>query len=242
MRECLSPTALCRTALTHDRLHDFLEGSPWMQGLTPDQADRVHRDVSSRAFDAGATVAAGGAPAQPWIGVVEGMLKVETVTAGGKSASFIGVPAGAWVGEGSVIKGELRPYDVVAIRDSVVAFMPRATFQWLMQDSHAFSAWLIGQLNARLGHFIAMVQSLRLNDTKAQVAYCLASLFNRDLYPGTQPQLEISQEEIGRLSGVSRQIANRALHEMQDKGIIRIGYGSIEVLDLKALQEMANGE
>lgn len=213
-----------------------------MQGLTPDQANRVHRDVTMRAFDAGATVAARGAPSLHWIGVVEGMLKVETVTAGGKSASFIGVPAGAWVGEGSVIKGELRPYDVVAIRDSVVAFMPRATFQWLMQDSHAFSAWLIGQLNARLGHFIAMVQSLRLNDTKAQVAYCLASLFNPDLYPGTQPQLEISQEEIGRLSGVSRQIANRALHEMQDKGIIRIGYGSIEVLDLKALQEMANGE
>lgn len=231
-----------RIALTHDRLHAFLEASPWMQGLTPDQADRVHRDVTTRAFNAGATVCARGAPAIHWIGVMEGMLKVETVTAGGKSASFIGVPAGAWVGEGSVIKGELRPYDVVAIRHSVVAFMPRATFQWLMQDSHAFSAWLIGQLNARLGHFIAMVQSLRLNDTKAQVAYCLSSLFNRDLFPGTQPQLEISQEEIGRLSGVSRQIANRALHEMQDKGIIRIGYGSIEVLDLKALQEMANGE
>jgi len=86
-----------------------------------------------------------------------------------------------------------------------------------------------------------MVQSLRLNDTKAQVAYCLASLFNPDLYPGTTRQLEISQEEIGRLSGVSRQIANRALHEMQDAGILRIGYGSIEVLDLAALQEIAGG-
>jgi CRP-like cAMP-binding protein len=73
------------------------------------------------------------------------------------------------------------------------------------------------------------------------VAYCLASLFNRDLYPGTSSQLEISQEEIGRLSGVSRQIANRALHEMQDAGILRIGYGSIDVLDLAALQEIAAG-
>lgn len=227
--------------MLHDRLHAFIEAAPWMQGLTPDQADRVHRDIFSRRFSAGATVCARGAPAVHWIGVVEGMLKVETVTAGGKSASFIGVPTGAWVGEGSVIKGELRPYDVVAIRDSEVALLPRATFQWLMQDSHAFSGWLIGQLNARLGHFIAMVQSLRLNDTKAQVAYCLASLFNPDLYPGTPAQLEISQEEIGRMSGVSRQIANRALHELQDRGIIRISYGAIEVLDLPALQAMASG-
>ena len=212
-----------------------------MQELTPEQAERVRRETISRHFTAGATVCIRGAPSAHWIGVVEGMLKVETVTAGGKSASFIGVPAGAWVGEGSVIKGEPRPYDVVAIRDSVVAFVPRATFQWLMKESHGFSGWLIGQLNARLGHFIAMVQSLRLNDTTAQVAYCLASLFNRDLYPGTTPQLAISQEEIGRLAGVSRQIANRVLHEMQDKGYIRIGYGSIEVLDLAALQEIASG-
>jgi CRP-like cAMP-binding protein len=110
-----------------------------------------------------------------------------------------------------------------------------------MEENHHFSRWLIDQLNARLGHFIAMVQSLRLNDTNAQVAYCLASLFNQDLYPGSRSQLAISQEEIGRLSGVSRQIANRALHEMQDKGIVRIGYGSIEVLDLPALQAIAAG-
>ncbi len=224
-----------------EQLRRFLDASPWMASLTPAQAERVHRETLVRSFDAGATVCARGAPSVHWIGVVDGMLKVETVTAGGKSASFIGVPAGAWVGEGSVIKGELRPYDVVALRDSTVAFLPRPTFQWLMQESNGFSAWLIGQLNERLGHFIAMVQSLRLNDTKAQVAYCLASLFNPSLYPGTRRQLEISQEEIGRLSGVSRQIANRALHEMQDAGIIRIGYGSIEVLDLPALQDIAAG-
>ncbi len=224
-----------------DKLRRFLEASAWMQSLTPEQAERVHRDTLTRSYEAGATVVARGAPSAHWVGVVEGMLKVETVTAGGKNASFIGVPSGAWVGEGSVIKGELRPYDVVALRDSTVAFLPRPTFQWLMQESNGFSAWLIGQLNERLGHFIAMVQSLRLNDTKAQVAYCLASLFNPSLYPGTRRQLEISQEEIGRLSGVSRQIANRALHEMQDAGIIRIGYGAIEVLDLPRLQVIASG-
>lgn len=229
------------TEVNSDALRKFLDASPWMAGLTPALAERVHRETLVRSFEAGATVCARGAPSVHWIGVVQGMLKIETITAGGKSASFIGVPAGSWVGEGSVIKGEIRPYDVVAIRDSVVAFMPRATFQSLMQESHPFSGWLIGQLNARLGHFIAMVQSLRLNDTKAQVAYCLASLFNQDLYPGSRSQLAISQEEIGRLSGVSRQIANRALHEMQDKGIVRIGYGSIEVLDLPALQAIAAG-
>ncbi|HSW19466.1 MAG TPA: Crp/Fnr family transcriptional regulator [Ramlibacter sp.] len=228
--------------MTFDRLQSFIASAPWTQGLTPEQLERVSREVTARHYDAGATVCAMGSPANAWIGVVEGMLKVETVTAGGKSATLAGVPTGAWIGEGSVLKGELRPYDIVAIRESLVALVPRSTFMWLMQESLPFSGWLINQLNARLGHFIALVQSLRLNDTAAQVAYCLCSLFNPDLYPGTTRVLTISQEEIGRLSGVSRQIANRVLHEMQDQGIIRITYGAIEVIDLAALKAMANGQ
>lgn len=223
------------------RLHDFLDAAPWIQGLTPGQVDRVHQDTLVRHYEAGATVCVRGAPSAYWVGVIEGMLKVENSSPGGKSATLTGVPAGAWIGEGAVIKGELRPYDLTALQDSLVALMPAATFQWLMTECQPFSAWLIHQLNARLGHFIALVEGLRLNDTTAQVAYCLASLFNRDLYPGTQPQLAISQEEIGRLAGVSRQIANRVLHEMQDKGVIRIAYGGVEVLDLPALQDMAAG-
>lgn len=228
--------------MTSDRLKAFLDASPWMEGLTPAQADRVHHEILVRRYDAGATVCMRGAPSAHWIGVIEGMLKVENSNHGGKSATLTGVPEGAWIGEGAVIKSELRPYDLVALQDSLVALVPATTFHWLMSECRPFSVWLIHQLNARLGHFIALVQGLRLNDTQAQVAYCLASLFNRDLYPGTRPQLAISQEEIGRLAGVSRQIANRVLHEMQDKGHIRIGYGAIEVLDLAALQAMAAGD
>ena len=44
----------------------------------------------------------------------------------------------------------------------------------------------------------------------------------------------LSQEELGRLSGVSRQVTNRALLELQVRGAIRLGYGSIEVIDLNA--------
>ncbi|HSV81340.1 MAG TPA: Crp/Fnr family transcriptional regulator [Ramlibacter sp.] len=222
-------------------LRDFLDGSSWMRGLTQAQTDRVRDDITARAFPTGAMVCARATPSNQWLGVVEGMLKVETIAREGKAATFAGVPAGAWMGEGAVLKGEPRPYDVVAIRDSVVAFLPRSTFLWLVAESHPFALWLIQQLNARLGYYVALVQSFRLNDTTAQVAYCLAELFNQDLYPTLRRQVAISQEEIGRLSGVSRQIANRALKELDGRGIIRMGYGTVEVLDLLALQKLAHG-
>lgn len=224
-----------------ESLRDFLEGSVWVRGLTAPQMDRVRRDVTAQAYPSGATVLAAGTPSNHWVGVVDGMLKVETVTPEGNSATFAGVPAGAWLGEGAVLKGELRPYTVVAIRDSVVATMPRTTYMWLLAESHPFALWMIQQLNSRLGYYVALVQSFRLNNMTKQVAFCLAGLFNQNLYPTARNQVAISQEEIGRLSGVSRTVANRALRELHHRGVIRMGYGTIEVVEMAALDELAHG-
>lgn len=221
-------------------LYQFIEASTWRAGLSDEQIERVNREAFVRSYQAGATVCVRGSPSIHWLGVVDGMLKVDTVAADGRSTTFAGVPAGAWFGEGAVLKGEPRPYAVVAIRDSTVAFLPRGTFQWLLDESRPFSRWVIDQLNARLGHYVAMIESFRFQESSGRVAYCVSELFNPQLYPGTQARLHISQEEIARLSGLSRQNANRALHDLESAGLLRISYGAIEVLDLPGLQAYAH--
>ncbi|MDM0123330.1 Crp/Fnr family transcriptional regulator [Variovorax sp. J2L1-78] len=221
------------------RLTNFLLASSWSAGLTEIQLNRVRRDAFLREYQAGATVCTRGQPAIHWMGVVAGMLKVDKVAEDGRSTTFAGVPAGAWFGEGAVIKGELRPYAVVAIRDSGVAFLPRATFQWLIDDSSFFSRWVIDQLNARLAHYVSLVETSRFQEATARVAFCLSELFNPQLFPTTAKQLAISQEEIGRLSGLARQNTNKAIRELEDAGFLRSRYGTIEVLDLPGLQHFA---
>jgi len=221
-------------------LTSFIEASAWRVGLNDAQIARVHRDAFARSYAAGATVCVRGSPSIHWLGAMEGMLKVETVSRGGRTTSFAGVPSGAWFGEGAVLKGEPRPYSVVAIRDSSVAFLPRATFQWLIDESRPFSRWLIDQLNARLGHYVALIENLRFEEATGRVAYCLAEMFNPQLYPTTQAQLEISQDEVAKLSGLSRQNTNRALHELEHAGLVRMRYGLIEILDLPALQSRSH--
>jgi CRP/FNR family cyclic AMP-dependent transcriptional regulator len=230
-----------RQATPSNQLMEFLVASPWREGLTQEQFDRVCADAVTRTFLAGATICLRESPSEHWLAVVDGLVKVDTVSADGRATTFAGVPGGAWFGEGAVLKGEPRPYAVVAIRDSTVAFVPRATFLWLMDNSHSFSRWLINQLNARLGYYVALVEGLRLRDVNTRVAYCLAELFNPQLYPNTQLRIDISQEEIGRLTGMVRQTAYRALHELEKAGLIRVEYGSVEVLDLGGLKKYALG-
>ena len=50
-------------------------------------------------------------------------------------------------------------------------------------------------------------------------------------------QLQISQEEIGFLSGTSRQRANQALQVLETEGLLKLEYGSIRILDLDGLRK-----
>jgi CRP/FNR family transcriptional regulator, cyclic AMP receptor protein len=230
-----------RTTLAPSRteLHSLLRQAAWAQGLAADQLQRVERESRERHFPAGAIVCREGEPADHWIGVIEGMVKVDTVARDGRSTTFAGVCAGGWLGEGSLLKRECRPYEVVAMRDSRIALIPQATFDWLYLNSLPFCHFLVRQLNARLGQFISLVESCRMQTSAGQVAVCLAELVNPMLSPAPSGVLRISQEEIARLCGLSRPVTNRALHQLQDAGFVRVHYGSICVDDVPGLHAFA---
>ena len=172
-----------------------------------------------------------------WIGVIEGLGKMTNTSATGKVTTFTGVATGSWFGEGSLLKDELRRYDVIALRDSEVAYMPRMLFTWLLDVSIDFNRFLLVQLNERLGFFIGMVEYDRLLGPDGRVAHCLAALFNPTLAPGIRPLIKISQEEIGHLAGLSRQRVNHSLKVLDEAGLVRLEYGGITVLNLEGLKK-----
>jgi len=213
----------------------FVRNSIWAAKLDACELARVESEVFDRAVPAGGMVCRKGTPVEYWVGVVEGLVKISSVSAEGKPVTFTGVRAGGWFGEGSVLRSLPWGYDAVALRDCRVALMPRATFHRLLETSIGFNRFQLEQLNERLSLFIGMLESDRLLEPEARVARCLASLFNPHLYPGGGRELQISQEEIGFLSGVSRQRVNLALHVLDRAGLLRVAYGGVTVVDLQGL-------
>jgi CRP/FNR family cyclic AMP-dependent transcriptional regulator len=217
-------------------LIEFLRAAAWANSLTDEQMRRVAAEVNEHTFAAGATVCMEGEVVDSWTGVLDGLVKLHTVFPDGRSVTFTGVPTGGWFGEGSLLKAEPRKYGAMALRESRIARMPKSTFEWLLGSSIGFNRFLLLQINERLGQFIALVGFGRLLDTDARVARCLGALFNPVLYPGAGMSLSISQEEIGLLSGVSRQRANQALQKLVREGLLMLEYGGIRVLDLERLR------
>ena len=125
-----------------------------------------------------------GDPFDYWTGIVTGLARMGTVSSGGKAVTLAGMTAGAWFGEGSMLKSELRRYDVVALRDTRLALMDRSTFFWLFENSVAFNRFLVRQLNERVGQFIGALEHGRTLDATSRVARSIASLFNPDSLSG----------------------------------------------------------
>lgn len=217
-------------------LADMLRSSHWAKDLREDELARAEAGTFERRIPADGYVCHKNEVVEHWIGVVEGLVKVSNLSFEGKAVTFIGVPPGGWFGEGSMLKNERRKYDVVALQDSRIAYMNKATFQWLLDHSIAFNRFLITQLNERLGQTLSTIESERLMGPDGRVARCLANLFNPVLYPGLGAQLSISQEELGYLTGLSRQRVNRALKTLEEAGFLKARYGRIEVFNLDGLR------
>lgn len=221
-------------------LREMLGSSLWAGFLSPEEFAWVERNAFERRVPAGGFVVRMGTPADQWIGVIEGLVKMSVTTEEGRAASFTGVTAGGWFGEGSLLKtAEKWRYDSVAMRDTRLACIPRRIFGQLLDASLSFNRFVLTHLNARLSLFIGLVEYDRLLGPDARVARCLASLFDPDLYPHTEPLVQLTQDEIALLAAVSRQRANRALHQLEAAGLLQIEFRGIRVLNLQGLRRFS---
>jgi CRP/FNR family transcriptional regulator, cyclic AMP receptor protein len=213
-----------------------LAGIPWLAVLQPMEHEMAVQNIKVGDALPGDHLCRVGRPVTYWFGVIEGLLKMSTDNAQGRTITFSGLPPGGWFGEGTVLKREIYRYDIQALRRSVVAGLPVDTFHWLVDHSLGFNRFVMNQLNERLAQFIAAREIDRMTTPDLRVARNLAALFNPVLFPGVGEVLRITQQELAYLVGLSRQRVNEALTSLQEQGIIRVEYGGLRVLDLQALR------
>ena len=162
--------------------------------------------------------------------MLSGLVKIESEVGAGRCSTFLGLAAGEWFGEGSVLKNEPRRYNVIALRDTELLCLPNELFRSLSAGSTAFNQFLVERLNHKLGQAMAIIEAGRTRTPEQRVALSLSRLF----WSRTR-QLDLTQDELASLAGMSRQTANRALNNLQQLGVISLSMNRITVLDDAAL-------
>jgi CRP/FNR family transcriptional regulator, cyclic AMP receptor protein len=228
-----------RTPSLSVSVNELLASALWYQQIAPATKRRLLTDFVEKAVPAGSTLGHHGEKQRHWYGVLEGLLKWSINSSDGRTVTLGGQSVGSWFGEGTLLRGENRKADLIALRPSRVAMLPFETFEWLRHSEPSFNEFLLRQINERLHWFMGNFAAHRLLDNDRLVARALVGLVHPLQNPQGERHLVISQEELANLSAISRQRCNQALVAMKGNGLLQIDYGAIRILDLEALKALA---
>jgi CRP-like cAMP-binding protein len=173
-------------------------------------------------------------------GLVDGAIRVSGMSESGKEALLTLLEPPGWFGEISVFDGQPRTHDAVSDGEARVVQVPQSN---LLQMLDSEPRWwrdlaLLATSKLRLA-FIAM-EDMVLLPIAQRLARRLSLM--AEGYGERQRSirtLEVSQDQLAMMVSTSRQTANQVLKDFEQKGLIRVAYGSIEILDLDGLRRLA---
>ena len=208
----------------------FIARQPWFASLSRDLQDQLRSGVYVIEAAKGDILLPAGTAVEGWYAVLTGLAMLQSHAPTGRASAFIGVSDGDWFGEGSAMKPEPRRYDVVALRPTQLLCVPLHLFATLRGTSLAFNQFLVVHMNMRLGQAMAVIEAGRMRSTEHRVALYLSRLFWRNTR-----RLNLTQDELGQLCGLSRQTVNRVLRAFEVSGIVSLNFGRVVIVDDDAL-------
>lgn len=222
-------------------LREFLERWPWYSALSAELRALVLNTVSERTAGPGDYIARSGEPSTHWYGLIRGFLQMYVVGSDGAETTLYCMREGEWGGDGSLLKREMRRYDLRSLTPSQLCLIPAETFEALRQSSIAFNHFLCEIMNERMGAFVGMLEASRLRAPEMRLARALLMLANPR--GGGSQELSIPQHELALICGLSRQRVNAALSEFKRQGLVRSeSQKSALIIDMLRLRSYVRAE
>lgn len=153
--------------------------------------------------------------------------------------------AGDWTGFLTCIDGQPHPLSAVAAVDcTILSVCPSAVSRIFERDVATFRLLLGPELRVGRRNYRWLVEMMT-RPTLQRIAERLVDLgrwtYGERAGP-VSPIEHISQEELAAAINVSRQTMNGALNELEARGLIKVGYGRIDIIDSCGLDALATSD
>ena len=176
-----------------------------------------------------------GSACQNYLLVARGQVRVQLLTASGREVVLYHVgPGDSCVLTTSCLLGSARyPAAGVTVSEVTALALAAADFHHGLDTSAVFRRFVFDNLGRRLSDVIARMEQVVFAPIDARLAASLLQLAN------TQGMLMATHHELAVELGTAREVVSRHLKRFEEHGWVRLGRGSIELLDRAALQAQA---
>jgi CRP/FNR family cyclic AMP-dependent transcriptional regulator len=220
---------------------ELLRSGRWFHSVPADLQDAMLAAGVLRALAPGELLFSRGDPPCGLYAVVDGALRVSGFAGTGKEALLSLLEPPTWFGEVSVFDGLPRTHDALAEKATTLIHLAPSWLDPLLAAEPRLWRELGRLLASKTRLAFLMIEDVALAPAAVRLARRLVLMTEGygEWYDRTRRVLSVRQEQLALMLNVSRQTANQLLKELEGKGVVRLAYGEIEVLDVDQLRAIA---
>lgn len=174
-------------------------------------------------LEAGAQLCTKGEPGDAAYVVLEGEIEISVSTEGGRDIRLAALGPGAVIGEMAALDGGPRSADMAALRRSRLVRIPRDAMLEALQEEPKAMLALVVELSRRLRAADAAMEDAAILDLGGRLARLLLSEAKASAV------VALTQVEMARRIGASREKVNRKLHEWREQGWVQLGKSGVRI-------------
>jgi CRP/FNR family transcriptional regulator, cyclic AMP receptor protein len=221
-----------------DDTRNLLADIELFQGLTPTQLEWVAQRAHRRVFEAGRNVLTIEQPGEAVYIILHGTVKIH-IEQGERDVIISILGAGDLLGEMSLIDSVGRSASAVTLEDSLLLWMDKITFNYILDNFTPVARNLVKILSARVRLSDQLIQALATLDVNGRVARQLlafAEKYGREKDSATQIRIVLTQGDIADLVGASRKRVNQTMVLFKEQRLIDTdAEGRIAIKDSEGL-------
>ena len=213
-----------------------------LAGLPPAAIAALVTECGWRTYERGADIIGQESDDTNVYFIAEGQVRVTIFARSGREIAFRDLGEGTGFGELSAIDGLARSASVVALRDTVLASIPRVRFWSLLRNHHSVTERLLKQLTAlirnlteRVVDYSTLAVRNRIQAELVRMAREAGVSANRSLITPAPRHADIASRV-----ATTREAVARELNRLARQGILERRRGALAVLDVRQLVDLVD--
>ena len=219
--------------------HELLRTGRWFAALPDDMQSRLLDAAVVCIAGAGARILERGAEPSGMYAVIDGAVRVTGQIEAGREVLHMMIEPPSWFGELSMIDGLPRNQDATAEVETALLHVPQRALAAILAAEPRYWQHLAVLTAQKLRLAMLALEDLAQVPPLVRIARRLSMMIEGyGDHTHQRRTVELRQDQLAMMLGVSRQTANQLLKELEAMGMVKLAYGEVEIVDAQGLRTL----
>ncbi len=208
----------------------------YFKNCTDDELDYIQHYLGEKKYEKSEMIMLQGSVPDYLFFVVSGAVKVYKTSEDGKEQILHITPKGDSFGDIGIFDGGTVPATMMAMTPTTLYYIQKDDLHMILQKFPKVALNALRALAIRVRRDSRLVEELSFTQVINRVAGMLLKYIEWEAEAG----IHLTQQDMANMVGTSREMVNKSIKYMEDRGAIRTTRKGIDILDQELLTEIAH--